>query len=204
MINEFLYYWSKLIKKIRGSAIVNSTIHSASKIEAGSQVLNSRMDKYSFCGYDCKLFGCNIGAYVSIADGVVIGGAQHPIEWVSTSPVFYQGRDSVTKKFSEHKRDSDPTTNIGNDVWIGERAIIKAGVNIGDGAVVGMGSVVTKDVAPYSIVAGNPAKLIRMRFSQEIVEELIKIKWWEKSDAEIEKVAHCFRNPEELLGVISE
>ena len=97
---NFRYIWNRVLKKIRGVAIRNSYIHPTSKAEAGTQFIDSNMEKYSFCGYDCKICNCEIGAYSSIADAVVIGGARHPIEWVSTSPVFYAGRDSVNKKFS--------------------------------------------------------------------------------------------------------
>jgi hypothetical protein len=72
--------------------------------------------------------------------------------------------------------------NVGNDVWIGYEALVLSGVRIGDGAVVGARSVVTKDVPPYAIVAGNPAKLIRYRFSPEVVEQLLDLKWWDKSE----------------------
>lgn len=194
------YIWNKILKKIRGRAIYNSKIDSTSKIEAGSLVINSIMGRYSFCGYDCKIINTDIGAFCSIADGVVIGGAQHPIDWVSTSPVFYAGRDSVKKKFSEFNRPQDKKSHIGNDVWIGERVIIKAGVSIGDGAVIGMGSVVTHDVKPYEIVAGIPAVVIKNRFKQDIVDDLMNLKWWNLSDNDIAKYAYLIKEPEKFLG----
>ncbi len=192
---NLIYFWSKLLRKFRGAAIKNSSIHQTSKIEAGSQILNTTMDKYSFCGYDCEITNCEIGSFTSIANGVIIGGGMHPIEWVGTSPVFYEGRDSVKAKFSEFKRDEVKTTLIGHDVWIGRNVLIKQGVTIGNGAVVGMGSVVTKDVAPYAIVAGNPAKLIRYRFSNEILEELIASKWWELPENELKEYATYVKDP---------
>ena len=87
------------------------------------------------------------------------------------SPVFYEGKDSVKTKFSTFKREKPLLTTIGNDVWIGRNVIIKEGVTIGHGSVIGMGSIVTKDVLPYSIVGGNPAKLIRMRFDNNIIDD---------------------------------
>ena len=129
---RFLYIWSKLIKKIRGSSIVNSKIHKTSKIESGSHIVNTTFDKYSFCGYDCEIINCEIGSFCSIASNVKIGGGRHPMEWVSMLPVFYEGRDSSVKaKFSEHKRDPVQKIIIGHDVWIGQSAIIKHGVNLG-------------------------------------------------------------------------
>ena len=149
------------MKKIRGAAIKDSSIDCSSKVEAGSLVVGSTMGRYSFCGYDCKIINCEIGMFCSIADHVSIGCAQHPIDWVSTSPVFYKGRDSVKKKFSEFPRNIDLRTYIGNDVWIGENVLIKGGVKIGNGAIIGMGSIVTKNVGDYEIWAGNPARCIR-------------------------------------------
>ena len=79
-------------------------------------------------------------------------------------------------------------TIIGNDVWIGQRVVVKSGCRIGDGAVVGAGAVVTKDVPPYAIVGGVPAKVIRMRFSEDIIERLKEIKWWDYSDDRLKAI----------------
>lgn len=172
-----------------------SKIHSTSKVESGSSVYYSSFDRHSFCGYDCDLYYAEIGSFTSIANQVVIGGARHPMEWVGMSPVFYKGRDSVKKKFSLHPLDPAPITSIGHDVWIGRSAIILSGIAVGNGAVVGAGSVVTKDVPPYGIVAGNPAKLIRYRFDKEIVENLEKIRWWELDDHTLDDLARHIRDP---------
>lgn len=190
------YYISRVLKKMRGSAIRNSQIDKTSKVESGSQIINSQIDKYSFCGYDCQIVNCSIGKFCSIADNVKIGGARHPIEWACTSPAFYYGRDSIKKKFSTFKRDIDKTTVIGNDVWIGANVIVIQGVKIGNGAVIGAGAVVTKNVGDYEIVAGNPAKLIKMRFEKEVVSQLLKSNWWECSDDVIERFAPYIKEPE--------
>lgn len=92
-----LLIYSKIIKKIRFYSFKNSTIHPTSKIESGTTFYDSNMEKHSFCGYDCEIIQVEIGKYTSIANNVVIGGARHPMEWVSTSPVFYSGRDSIKK-----------------------------------------------------------------------------------------------------------
>lgn len=198
------YIWAKIIKKIRGAAIIKSTVHPTSKIEAGSQFVNSFMDKYSFCGYDCDINDCSIGAFCSIANNVIIGGGAHPIEWASTSPVFYNNRDSVKKKFSQFDREPHKRTFIGNDVWIGQSAILIQGVKIGDGAVIGAGAIVTKDVAPYTIVAGCPAHCLRKRFEEDVIVGLLESKWWELSDGELEVCASKVKSPKEFIKVVKE
>lgn len=193
------YLYTKALKKIRGAALKGATIHPSSKVESGSSVVDSVFDRHSFCGYDCTIVACDVGAFCSIASGVVIGGARHPIEYVSTSPVFLSHKDSVKKKYSRHVYSWNPRTRVGNDVWIGERALIKSGVTIGDGAVIGMGSVVTKDVPPYTIVAGNPARIVRPRFSQDVTDALLRLQWWKLPDAELSDLAPMFVDPELLL-----
>lgn len=196
------YYISKILKKARGKCLINSKVHKTSKIESGSSVVNSQIDRYSFCGYDCQIINCKIGAFCSIANNVVIGGAMHPAEWVSTSQVFYEGRDSVKRKFSIHKRNPDKTTVIEPDVWIGQNAVIKQVVIIGVGAIIGMGSVVTKNVEPYTIVAGNPAKNIRKRFDDNIIEKLIESRWWEFSDKKLFSLDKYITNPSDFINAI--
>lgn len=194
------YVWNRLVLKSRGKAVRNSIIQKSAKIESGSQVINSHIGKYSFCGYDCKILNCDIGHFCSLADRVVIGGARHPFEWVSTSPVFYQGRDSIKKKFYENERPEELRTSIGSDVWIGEGVYVKSGVTIGVGAVIGMGSVVTKDVQPYAIVAGNPARLIRFRFIPEVITALLQSEWWNLSDEELQKYSKFITKPIEFIA----
>jgi acetyltransferase-like isoleucine patch superfamily enzyme len=197
------YLWSKLLRKARLSAIRDSTIHPTSTVESGSHVVDTTFARHSFCGYDCEVYCCDIGAFTSIANRAVIGGGRHPMEWVGMSPVFYEGRDSVRAKFSEHRREPVERTRIGSDVWIGECTLIRQGVRIGDGAVIGMGSIVTKDVEDYAIVAGSPARLIRMRFSDEVVAKLQEIRWWELGDEELVQYAPYFTDPDRFIAEIT-
>ena len=193
------YILSRLIKKTKLSAIKNSTIEKTSKIESGTSFINSSMARHSFCGYDCTILNADIGAFCSIASNVKIGGVPHPVQFASTSPVFLSHKDSIKAKFARHDYLPMVKTRIGHDVWIGEGAFIKAGVCIGTGAVVGMGAVVTKDVPPYAIVAGNPARVIRSRFSDEMVQSLLATAWWEKDDAELARLGACIHDPEEFV-----
>lgn len=196
---NLFYLWAKILKKLRGSAIINSKIHPTSKIESGSHIVNSTFDCHSFCGYDCEIINCEIGSFCSISDNVIIGGGMHPMDWVSMSPVFYEGRDSVKTKYFKHKRDKPLNTIIGNDVWIGNRAIIKQGIIIGTGAVIGMGSVVTKNVESYTIVAGNPAKVIRKRFDEETIRQLLDSEWWNYDNSLLLELGPYFKYPKDFI-----
>ncbi|RWA73350.1 CatB-related O-acetyltransferase [Mesorhizobium sp.] len=156
----------------------------------GRWTYNIEPKKIYRCGEHSAL---RIGAFCSIADEVLfMCSANHPTSLVSTFPF----KVHMTK---EEPDGADLLTNgpieIGNDVWIGRRAIIMPGVRVGDGAVVGAGAIVTKDVAPYAIVAGNPAKLIRYRFDQSQIESLLAIRWWNWSDEKIRAEQASFFGP---------
>lgn len=118
----------------------------------------------------------NFGSYCSIAPEVKIFRANHPKNTFTTHPLLYNPSLGFVKKDMLFR----PSLNIGNDVWIGEWAIILPGVRyIGNGAIIGAGSVVTKNVEPYSIVAGNPSKVIGSRFDSHHIARLEKSRWWE-------------------------
>lgn len=199
MISQIEYLVSKIIKKLHLRAIINSDIHETSKVCAGSQIVNVKMNKYSDIGYDCVIINTSIGAFCSFGANIVIGGANHTVDWASTSPVFNENKDHLKKKFSHHKFDLNSKTIIGNDVWIGDRVMVKAGLNIGDGVVIGMGSVVTKSIPSYEIWAGNPAKFIKKRFKEEEIIEFNKMKWWNWDDDKIFKYSSCFNEVPELI-----
>lgn len=202
MLNLIKFFVSRILKKSRLAAIRNSCVHPSAKIESGTSFISSSIDWHSFCGYDCDVYLARIGGFTSIANGVVLGGARHPMEWVSTSPVFYAGRDSVKEKFAEHKLMPPTEVRIGHDVWIGRSAIVLAGVTVGNGSVIGAGSVVTKDVPPYAIVAGNPARLIRYRFDEGVIRKLEEINWWNFSEARLKKFGGLFNDVEGFLSAM--
>lgn len=199
MLRKIEYLISKLIKKLHLRSIVNSDIHKTSKICAGSQIINVKMGKYSDVGYDCTIINTDIGPFCSFGANIVIGGAGHTVDWVSTSPVFNENKDHLPQKFSYHKFNLESKTSVGADVWIGNYVLVKSNITIGHGAIIGMGSVVTKDVPPYEIWGGNPAKFIKKRFNDETINELLKMKWWDWNDDKIRKNAVHFNNVQELI-----
>jgi len=126
-----------------------------------------------------------IGAFCSISENVTIfGGGNHRTDWVTTYPF-----PSFSNWGMEALQGQDSQTNgpviIGNDVWIGDGAVILSGVTVGDGAVIAAAAVVTKDVRPYAIVAGNPAREVKRRFADDVVEQLLRIRWWDWPDEDV-------------------
>ena len=200
MMKEILYYIARLIQRLKPKAIKSSKISRMAKVESGSRIINSTMGRYSYCGTDCLIINTDIGAFCSIASNVKVGLAKHPLEWVSTSPAFYFGRDSIKKNLAKLEYDrSSNRTIVENDVWIGENVLIKDGVTIATGAVIGMGSVVTHNIGPYEIWAGNPARLIRKRFDEKTIEKLLKSKWWNKSNEELKMYSFTMHDVESFL-----
>lgn len=127
-----------------------------------------------------------IGAYCSIAEGVTIfGGGEHPTDWISTFPL--RAAYAQPRAYKDGLPATKGKTEIGNDVWIGYNATILSGVTIGDGAIIAAEATVTKTVPPYAIVAGNPAKLLRFRFKEHQISQLLEIKWWDWSHERIIK-----------------
>lgn len=200
MLDFFVFLLAKAARRLQLSSRWKCSIHSTSALMSGGQYYDVRMGRYSYAGYGCRVTRCDIGAFCSIADHVMIGGAEHPIKHVSSSPVFHEGRNILGKVFFPHSYEPGKTTIIGNDVWIGFGAKIKSGVRIGDGAVIGMGSIVTHDIPPYEIWGGNPARMIKKRFDDKVRDALLSIKWWDMPEEEIRKKAYLFSDIEEFLN----
>lgn len=180
-----------------------SKVHRSSKVESGTSFHNSTMDRHSFCGYDCTIVNADIGAFVSIASGVTIGGVAHPMHFVSMSPVFLSHKDSVKAKFARFDYLPDTRTVIGSDVWIGDRAFVKAGTRIGNGAVVGMGAVVTKDVPDYAVVGGNPARILKYRFDEPVRAALLASEWWTLDEERLAQLGPHFNDPAAFIASIN-
>ena len=134
-----------------------------------------------------------IGRYCAIARNVEIAPLEHPVDWLSVHPFQYDnlffGPSGLYDRHARRPRVQSGPTVLGNDVWIGAHVIVQRGVTIGDGAVIGANSFVNADVPPYAIVAGSPARVIRLRFAPEIVEQLLKLQWWELMPEQLDGVA---------------
>ena len=201
LFNKVLYLYSKLVKNLHYPSIRDSEIHGTSNIGSGSNVVRLTMGKHSYMGNYNSVMDTKIGNFCSIASYCAIGGGEHPIEWVSTSPCFYSQHSAIDKEFSGNNFSSGVTVNVGNDVWIGESCFIKSGVHIGNGAIIGAHAVVTKDIPDYAIVVGCPAKVLKYRFEPEVIEDLLNIKWWDFDDFQLEKYAHLFNDPKMFIKI---
>lgn len=150
----------------------------------------SQIGNYSYIGRNCLIQNSHIGNYCSIANDVFIGLGKHPLDMFSTSPLFYRKKNTFDITIIVRDKDFNEYENIiiGNDVWIGARAIILDGVAVGDGAVIAAGSVVTKDVEPYMIVGGIPAKPIKKRTTEDKIRQYQDSEWWNLNPVESYKI----------------
>ena len=157
--------------------------------------------KYSYCGFPITISdkASSVGNFSSIGKNVSIGLTQHPTNWLS-SHIFQYIPDKNLSGVELQEWQSSKPVHIGNDVWIGSYAIIMDGVKVNDGAIIAAGAVVTKDVPPYAIVGGVPAKIIRYRFDEKTIQRLLKTQWWAKDINEIKKLP--FNDIEKCLEIL--
>ena len=145
-----------------------------------------------------RLSACSVGAFCSIAEQAVVGGlGRHPTDQVSSHSAFYMDPEHLAPQRSlagaARFTGAVPATTVGNDVWIAFRAMVLNGVSVGDGAVVAAGAVVTRDVPPYAVVAGVPARVIRYRFEDpDLRAALSASRWWDWSAERLVHISHAF------------
>lgn len=159
-------------------------------------------------GENSYIMNCKIGRFCSIASSCHIGLGDHAFNTVSTSPLFYSAHSMLPNNFLVEDIPVDEQGNdnskykirIGNDVWFGYNVCVKEGVSIGDGAIIGAKSLVTRDIPPYAVAVGTPARVIRYRFTKEQIEKLLEIKWWDRDIAWIKENAHLFQDIDSFIA----
>lgn len=156
----------------------DSVIDKSARVHRRVKVFHSKLGRFSYVGKRTSLIYTEVGAFCSIATDACIGMGEHSISKLSSSPLFSEKVNGTGATWTDKVVFPYSKVSVGNDVWIGERAMVMGGVIIGNGAVVAAGAVVTKDVPPYAVVGGVPAKVIKYRFSPEVIEELEKLQWW--------------------------
>ena len=171
------------------------------EIGQGSRVAYSEIGDYSYCDRTCDIANATVGKFSNIASFVRIGATDHPLDRAALHHFMYRSGDlwddaEHDAAFFAHRRSRRAV--IGNDTWLGHAAMIKPEISVGHGAVVAAGAIVTKDVEPYTIVAGTPARVIRRRQPQEVAERLMALGWWDWDHARLRAALEDFRSLDAL------
>lgn len=198
----------RIIKKIRShihgkpsvaNNVRNCIVGKYVRIATSAVAYDSELDDYCNCTPNCRIqfskigkrtsIGTNtrvnyaeIGSYCSISWNVTIGAMSHNVDRLSGHAFTFQPVFGIVDREMQEMKPDRPITYVGNDVWIGCNAVLKSGISIGNGSVIGAGAVVLNDVPPYSIVVGVPAKVIKYRFADDIINKLKTLPWWDLSD----------------------
>lgn len=175
----------------------NAKIDKSAYIYRGVKAKMCSIGAHTYIASNTEIENAEIGKYCSVADHCRIGMSGHSLQYLSTSPIFTQIENGLQERWIKNEifpnKDSEERVYIGNDVWIGSHALINGGVRIGDGACVAAGAVVVKDVPPYAIVGGVPAKIIRYRFSKDIITKLEEVRWWDVPESILKEKIHLFQ-----------
>lgn len=167
--------------------VSNSTLKYYSRLKDYVEFRDSELGKYSYVSQYSVINRTKIGKFCSIASGVYIGLWEHNTDVSTHSFYLYEHCGNFVKGYKSYKKD-DITTSVGNDVWIGANSIILKGVSVSDGAIIGGGAVVTKDVPAYAVMVGNPAKILKFRYPKEDIEFMLRIKWWDFSRQKLQNL----------------
>ncbi len=177
------------------------------KVKVHERVFMERccVGRHSYITCDTRIINATIGKFCSIGQFVSIGLPRHPSRiFVSTHPAFFSCENKGCFESFQNKSvfdESVPKTTIGHDVWIGNNVLIPGGVDVGAGSIIGCGAVVVKDVPPYSIVAGNPARIVGHRFSSDKIDKLLELEWWTWPDSKIMENVDYFSDIDGFLEV---
>jgi acetyltransferase-like isoleucine patch superfamily enzyme len=169
-------------------------INKKAKIYRNCQIFKSNIDAYSYIAPNSSIVFSKIGKFCSIGKDTSIGLGKHTINTISSSPIFYSKKNAIRISWTS-KINSEEFNEviIGNDVWIGTKAIIMGGITIGNGVIIGAGSIVTKDLPDYSIAVGIPAKVIKYRFDKPIIDKLKEINWWDLPEEKLKEKIRLFQ-----------
>ena len=169
------------------SKVSNSILKYYSRLKDYSEIHNSTLGEYSYISQYSIVNKTKIAKFSSIANGVYIGLWEHNRAVSTHSFYLYEHSGNFVEGYTNYDRD-DIETYIGHDVWIGANAVVMKGVSVGDGAIVGASAVVTKDVPPYAIVVGNPARVIKYRYKESDIQWLLELEWWNFSREKIKEL----------------
>lgn len=192
------FYW-----RMNSCRLSNCKLDKTVVIYGSYTLINVNIDYASYVSHNAHISNTSIGKFCSIGPNLISGWGIHPIGGISTNPAFYSSSRKSKIVFcdvdiaEEHR----PIV-IGNDVFIGANVTILDGISIGDGAVIGAGAVVSKNIPPYAIAVGCPIKVVKYRFSPEIIHHLLKSKWWEKDLSVLKKVNENFYKVEDFINKI--
>ncbi|MGI3168342.1 chloramphenicol acetyltransferase [Pseudooceanicola sp. C21-150M6] len=179
-----------------GCSITETTFGRYVEIGQGSRIAHSEIGDYSYCDRYADIANATVGKFANIAAFVRIGATDHPLETAACHHFLYRSADywedaEFDAEFFAHRRSR--RAFVGHDTWLGHGSMVKPEVTVGHGAVVASGAVVTRDVAPYTIVAGTPAKVLRLRQPVEIAERLVALAWWDWDHATLRAALADFR-----------
>jgi acetyltransferase-like isoleucine patch superfamily enzyme len=182
----------------------SSTFGRRCRINGRVTIVDSSFGDYSYIETDARIMGTTVGKFTSIASLAQIGLPHHPVaDNAALHPAFYLHRPEWGYDFvSEDMHDDLRPTTIGSDVWIGASACIRDGVTVGHGAVVGAGAVVVRDVPPYAIVGGTPARVLRHRFDEDTIAFLLRLRWWDRSEDWLRRHAELLSDVHRLRAAL--
>jgi len=193
-MKESVYYPNSIIDYA-------SVVSNKSKIYPRCELYNTKINDFTYVAEKCIFKNTTVGKFCSIGPNLVSGWGIHPTNGISTSPMFYSTmkQNGFTLSSVDKIQEMKPVY-IGNDVFIGMNVTILDGVSIGDGAIIGAGAVVSKDIPPYAIAVGVPIKIIKYRFDEPTIKNLLKMKWWDWEENELHKVEKNFFDLKTFIG----